>query len=103
LCKTDVAEKYIEAAIEAGFSVIDVNIPKYTTEETVCQTTSYADYFKSNMRRMTEAGLTLTGKNNVWLITMSWLHIYGTITSWSMTQVICSSWELVLLMPICSG
>ncbi|KAE9971766.1 hypothetical protein EG328_005384 [Venturia inaequalis] len=30
---TDIAETYIEAAIEAGFSVIDVNVPKYTTEE----------------------------------------------------------------------
>jgi hypothetical protein len=36
--KTDGAEKYIGVAInDMQFSVIDVNIPKYTTEAGVCK------------------------------------------------------------------
>lgn len=33
--KTDVEKTYVDTAIETGFAVIDVNLPKYLTDDDV--------------------------------------------------------------------
>lgn len=85
--KTDVTKKYIDWAIDSGFQVIDVNIPKVVSVEHVChpEATSGALLTKSSLMQVTCGPTTL---RHELCRPVSLRRIFGTITlsKWTVSK-----------------